>query len=685
MKMNIRSQSGSRRILFWIIACAAIIRFLYLAEVIRGPFFDTPVIDEQFYINRAMELVQGKPLSEEALFRAPLYPIWLWLIFMITGPGYLAPRLITMVLGTISCALIYFIGQRTFGTTCGLASAAVSALYFPFIFFEGTLLMDGLFIFFLLAFLLALLKAWDCLPPSRRLSTSGRPLPQPEAVRRWAQAGFLCAMAAIIRPNILLFAAFLILWLGIRAFRYRSIRARTFKRLTVFALFMGAVILPVTLCNYLVSGDLVLISSQAGINFYIGNNSRSTGVYTPVPGYYPFHGKYRDTVWLFSKRQAEKETGRRLLPSEVSRYWFNKGMELWKDDPLSAAVLSIRKVFIFWLGPEISNVKYVEFQRSQSTILSMPLATFHGVGPMAFIGLVLVVAGRGKTNRGNDPADQRNDPEDEIADSGAVRADNGAVSRHGEPRHVLLAFALIYILSVVLFFNCGRYRLPVVPVLIVLACFAAISLFRALREGRWKTVLLRYVPALLILGLLFNVDPYGVCGDDLGKANWSLANAYWARGQIDQAMGHYKKSLEYKPDYAPAYLNLGNCNLVKNEFEQAVSCYQQAAALNPLNSTIYNNMALAYRGMNRLEEAWSSIKNALATGDSNPFVYDTVGLLHLETGNVPDAVGALKRAVELWPGYRDAWSDLGDAYEQGGMTAEAAACREKVNRLREER
>ncbi len=681
MKMNIRSRSGSRRILFWIIACAAIIRFLYLAEVIRGPFFDTPVIDEQFYINRAMELIQGKPLSEEALFRAPLYPIWLWLIFMITGPGYLVPRLITMVLGTVSCALIYFIGQRTFGTTCGLAAAAVSAFYFPFIFFEGTLLMDGLFIFFLLAFLLSLLKAWDCLPPSRRPPVSGQTQPGPQrtspgpgAARRWAQAGFLCAMAAIIRPNILLFAAFLILWLGIRAFRYRSARARTVKQLAVFALFMGAVILPVTLCNYLVSGDLVLISSQAGINFYIGNNSRSTGVYTPVPGYYPFHGKYRDTVWLFSKSQAEKETGRRLLPSEVSRYWFNKGMELWKDDLLSAAVLSIKKAFIFWLGPEISNVKYVEFQRSQSTILSMPLATFHGVGPLAFIGLVLVVAGRGKTNHGNDPADQGND-------SGEECPDNGAVSRRGESRYVLLAFALIYILSVVLFFNCGRYRLPVVPVLIVLACFAAISLFRALREGRWKTVLLRYVPALLIVGLLFNVDPYGVCGDDLGKANWSLANAYWERGQTDLAMTHYKKSLEHKPDYAPAYLNLGNCNLLKNEFEQAVICYQQAAALNPLNSTIHNNMALAYRGMNRMEEAWSSIKNALATGDSNPFVYDTMGLLHLEKGNVPEAIDALKQAVEFWPAYRDAWSDLGDAYEQGGMTAEAAVCREKVHNL----
>ncbi|NIN01520.1 MAG: hypothetical protein GTO24_26530, partial [candidate division Zixibacteria bacterium] len=40
-------------------------------------------------------------------------------------------------------------------------------------------------------------------------------------------------------------------------------------------------IAPVTLRNYFVGKDLVLIAWQGGLNFYLGNNPDATG-YTPV-------------------------------------------------------------------------------------------------------------------------------------------------------------------------------------------------------------------------------------------------------------------------------------------------------------------------------------------------------------------------------------------------------------------
>jgi hypothetical protein len=78
-------------------------------------------------------------------------------------------------------------------------------------------------------------------------------------------------LAAIATPNILLAvppAAAWIMWRGDPAVPGRW-------RRTASALFLGGVCLPVAavaLRNLAVSGEPVLISSNGGINFYIGNN-----------------------------------------------------------------------------------------------------------------------------------------------------------------------------------------------------------------------------------------------------------------------------------------------------------------------------------------------------------------------------------------------------------------------------
>ena len=88
-------------------------------------------------------------------------------------------------------------------------------------------------------------------------------------------------------------------------------------------------IVPVTIRNQVVGDDLVLISSQAGVNFYIGNNPLSDGRTAIVPG---TPGGWWEGYHATIER-AERATGRDLKPSPVSRYYFGEAFALTADPP----------------------------------------------------------------------------------------------------------------------------------------------------------------------------------------------------------------------------------------------------------------------------------------------------------------------------------------------------------------
>ena len=80
-------------------------------------------------------------------------------------------------------------------------------------------------------------------------------------------------------------------------------------------------LVPVTVRNYVVSGDLSPVSSHGGLNFYIGNNAEADGTYHMVSGITPsIAGQQND-----ARRVAEEAVGRTLEDAEVSAYFYNLG------------------------------------------------------------------------------------------------------------------------------------------------------------------------------------------------------------------------------------------------------------------------------------------------------------------------------------------------------------------------
>jgi tetratricopeptide (TPR) repeat protein len=61
------------------------------------------------------------------------------------------------------------------------------------------------------------------------------------------------------------------------------------------------------------------------------------------------------------------------------------------------------------------------------------------------------------------------------------------------------------------------------------------------------------------------------------------------QGQFDEAIGHFRKALEIKPDFALAHFSLGNALAVCQRRDEALQHYQSALGL----ASAQNDLALA--------------------------------------------------------------------------------------------
>jgi len=85
---------------------------------------------------------------------------------------------------------------------------------------------------------------------------------------------------------------------------------------------------------------------------------------------------------------------------------------------------------------------------------------------------------------------------------------------------------------------------------------------------------------------------------DAAEKLFNRGNVLAGQGELDEAIACYTKSLQLRPNYAPAHNNLGNALYLKGQFEQALAHYSRAVRYAPNLIDAHYNMAvlLARRG-----------------------------------------------------------------------------------------
>jgi 4-amino-4-deoxy-L-arabinose transferase-like glycosyltransferase len=396
----------------------------------------------------------------------------------------LLARIAQMLVGAVSCALSYAVSARVFGRTVGLVTGIICSFYWVLVYHDGEFLLPNLLVFLVLSgFLLAFLAA------ERRSALLA------------ALSGLAFGLFSITRPNILAFFPVAIWWMAVAA--RGTVRRRAALLVALFS--FGCLLPPaaVTLRNHVVGGDWVVVASQGGVNFYIGNNALSNGMQAVVPGTREtWWGGYDDTVGI-----AEREAGRRLRASEVSDYWLRRGLEYIRDEPADWLRLTGRKIVALVGDPEIANNEPYESRRARFWSLRLV--------PLSFgVLLGLFLASLPLMFQATAGAAERDGP------SARGPRDGSALRR----RFVILilGFLVVYGATIVAFFVTGRYRVPLAPFIAMGAALALVTLFRLARERRWARAGTLALSALVLVGVL-RVDFLTVRESTTGFAGFSEA------------------------------------------------------------------------------------------------------------------------------------------------------------------
>src|SRR5882672_9097088 len=473
----------SRRWPLWVFMAAWVVRLAYVAEIHKAPYFDVPLVDGANYFRTAAAIASGDLLGGPRVFwQPPLYPYFLAALLSVLGPRMGAIYGVQGAIGALSCVLVYFIGRRLFSERAALWAAGIMALYGPLVYFDAQPLVPVVHLMLALAGHLLLLRAADARAPSAR--------------RDGLLAGLGWGLAAVATPNILLAAPVGAVWLLRRS---RSAPA---------LLFLAGVAWPVALVaarNLAVAGEPVLISSNGGINFYIGNNPDYERTIRIRPG-----GEF--------ERLAQEPENLGIVGERAkSRYFAERARAFLTEYPREAARLYARKAVDLIAGREIPRNQDAYAYRSYSWILAALLWR----GGLAFpFGLVAPLALAGALLPGSK-----------------------------EGRALLLGYAAAYAVSILLFFPTDRYRLPLIPV-------AALLAGRLLGESRavWKRL---PVIAALLLGLvLFNLDARARGESSPEEEALNRAYALRMKGRTEEAKEEYRGSITLNPGRIDPYNSL---------------------------------------------------------------------------------------------------------------------------------
>ena len=582
--MTARLPSGvTARPWFWpavVFAVALAVRLAYVAEVRYTPFFQTLGLDAKFYDQWARDILSGRS-HPGAYFMTPLYSYFLAGVYWLFDRDLLLVRVVQAVVGSLSAALTCGIGREAFGSRVGVASGLVAACYGALVFYDGAVLLEPLLVL-LVTLALYLLLVAERSPRTRLLHLL---------------AGCTLGAASVGRAAALLLVPAAAGWAAATA--QKGAPRRWFPAALVVA---GAVLVvaPVTVRNYVASRDFVAITSNGGINFYIGNSAAATGGYVKPEGL--------DIVSDPDGRAiAERALGRSLRPSEVSAYWYGLATRFISEHPGTWLALLVRKLSFALSSYEIPQLENYYFQKGYSRLLSLPLPGFAVVGPLGLLGLAMSLRRRGAA--------------------------------------LLGLFFSVYVASVVAFFVVVRYRLPVVPPLIAGACYAVFELTARARAKR-RRALLAPAAALAALSFLVNANLWGV---DRGKAfaqsHFRVGIILGERGLTEEAIAEYRRSIEVDPAYPQSHLNLGALLAEQGRTGEAVGAFRRALALDPGLAAARLDLAMALAASGAAEAALAQIDTLLAGHPGDAAALKQRGIVLHGMGRDREALAAFREAA----------------------------------------
>lgn len=608
----VADKKGNRSALLLVLILLAglAVRIAYLVQLRSTVFSELLPLDARFYRDLATGVSSGGWFPRGGLTFNPLYPAFLALIFRLFGESLNAVRISQFFLGLVNIGLLFVAGRRlggrngkgvVSGETVGLFAAAMALMYPHFILYEGSLLATSVVTFLATASFTLILVIDQDLQGERSRALFSQRIPRGVLS---LFLGMLLGAGALGRPNLfLILVPAVSLWL--------FLRHRTKKGCTrsVVLLLVGAFLflLPPILYNASQTGRFIPVTAHGGINFYAGNQPGADGTYRSPRG---MRGDMRGLI-EDAKAFAERETGRSLTQAEVSDYWFGMAMEGILADPGVWIRLMWRKLLLFWNGVEVADVLDISFYRDACPVLKLLLLPFAVISSLSLLGLGILITSK------------RN-------------------------RSIMLLFVLTSLASVLPFYVNSRYRIPVIPVLILSGALFLAWIVEEVRGRRWKPVLVTGVICSVLL--VATARP-------LVKVNRSagytfLGNYYVEKKDEAKAEEAFAEAFRLAPDLVETKINYAKILQKRGKLERAEELYDAAFMMQPdfpLLAIEYGSI-LEQRGRSDDAKRLYTYAFSLHRARDRVIACKLLSRLAFAEGKRDEAVMWIRKALEIVPG-----------------------------------
>jgi len=548
----------------------AVLKAAYFLDYAAAlPFLDAPVADAAYYHEWANRILSGQDPSDLPYYLAPLYPYFLAGVRFLCGDSPWPVLAIQGMLGLLTLFCIYRIASRV-SHKAALFATALVGLYAPIPFVESKFLSETLAIALLAQGTLALVTA--------------------TGARGVALAGVLLGLGVVCRPVLGLFPMLVAIALLVR---------KRFLQTAVLVATVAAPVLPVTIRNWVVSGEWVPITSNAGIVFAQGNNPAAQGIATPLRGF---------SLLIEQQQREEMEYASRALghpatASESSAYFFRETLKQIGKDPPAHAHLFLKKAIWMLHRREARDVYSLDLERRFVATLGWFFVPFPVLLGLAVIGLL----------------------------------------RGPRPPWVLMLLVATAV-PMLVFSVSFRYRLPMIVPLGVLAGAGGRAIVEAAMRRAYPTV--AAFAAVLAIAWLPSLVAYPVPRIGPEALN-NLGYAYFKTGDLPSARRATEAALAADPEFAPAIYNLAVICIRAREYDRAKDLLQRYTAARPSDPHGWHNYGVALDETAEKARAEQAYRRALALDARLPETHYNLAILLYERRAYPEALRHLDDARRL--------------------------------------
>lgn len=610
-----KKNSISRRADVWLppllLAAGVLLRTVYLYEYASSINFDVPVgPDISEYDQRAREILSGRFLPAVPDIHAPLYPLFLALLYLLSGVSIPVVRAGQLLLNFLCWpALERLLSRQGVSFAPRMVFLGLGMLYVIPVFHQAELISEALLLPILTVSLWMLELAGTEFDSLKRNIRSGA-------------AGIAAGLAAVTHPLTLTFAAAVFLYGFCRKAR---------KEALVFLAGVFLIVLPVVSVKTLYYGKLAGIQQNGGFNFWLGNSPAATGGCWLRPG----------PVWRKLHKEADAEAVRRGISPD--RVWIGRTLHFWRNDPVKGFYLFLKKAVMVWYPAELpagadAGALLCRTKIMRCGAFASPLILF-----FALWGVVCAAKKKIRI------------PSALWLLAAALFAGQILTVTSGRYRLTMLPAVLFFSACGLVSFDWKKYfYLPLLALFLQLPIVTG-----SFSEGKYEAAALLGEAAWrkgnaeqALRDLAFARTGY----HDPARISNQIGMLLEHRGDFSGAERAYREAAAGDPDAMESWMNLANLLArFPARHAQAQSFYTEALRRAPNSSVLHYNYAVFLNGRGKPEDAAKELLRALECDDTQHRAYNLLGVIALRSGRPEAAEKCFAAALALAPretGYR---------------------------------